>query len=498
MKNKVFLNVICILFIIISGLGICYAVFGLNPEKGVDKLNSYQQDSMKTPPERPNGEQVMGERPEMPSGERPEMPEGEKMERPQMEFGEREDMMHNDNGGRNWFRNVLIVVCVLLIIISVTVLILINVVGKFNIKIIIVSVIVDIILTSLFSLGILFVLGNGFENKIPINENNLETLETSAEDIKEGVVVTSKDINLNDYSSNITIKNSGEYDVSGSFKYSILVNSDSQVILNLNDVYIDASMTSAIANIGNAELVINLVKGSSNVLKDGGYSEYDGCIYSKASLVIQGEGTLKVYGGQQEGEGIATTDNDITINGGNIIVESNDDGLNAGGDNGGIITINDGSLLIKASGDGIDSNGKIVINGGSVYANGSALGGDAGIDADKGIELNGGTIIALGSDMLEKPSVASQKYIAVTLNETIKASELITLINEDDKVVVSFKATENFKTLIISSKDLKNGNYYLYQGGSNSGDIDNNIYSNHKYTKGSLIKVNNSDAISVK
>ena len=48
----------------------------------------------------------------------------------------------------------------------------------------------------------------------------------------------------------------------------------------------------------------------------------------------------------EEGEGIATETNDITINGGDIYIESADDGLNAGGD-GGIITINNGNVFIK-------------------------------------------------------------------------------------------------------------------------------------------------------
>ena len=62
-------------------------------------------------------------------------------------------------------------------------------------------------------------------------------------------------------------------------------------------------------------MVINLVEGTTNVLKDNGSSELDGCIYSSGKLTIEGKGSLEVYGYQEEGEGIATTDVDITING---------------------------------------------------------------------------------------------------------------------------------------------------------------------------------------
>ena len=167
-------------------------------------------------------------------------------------------------------------------------------------------------------------------------------------------------------------------------------------------------------------MVINLVEGTTNVLKDNGSSELDGCIYSSGKLTIKGNGKLEVYGNQEEGEGIATTDADITINGGEIYIVCNDDGINAGGDNGGVITINGGNITVKASGDGIDSNKSLVINGGTVYTIGSSLGGDAGIDTDKGFAINGGTVIALGSDMLQNPDATSkQKYVSFNMNAKI-------------------------------------------------------------------------------
>lgn len=118
---------------------------------------------------------------------------------------------------------------------------------------------------------------------------------------------------------------------------------------------------------------------------------------------------------------------------------------------------------------------------------GSSTGGDSGLDADLGIAINGGTVIALGSDMLEPPTSSEQKYIALTLSSTISKGELITLLNEEE-VIVSFEADENFKTIIISSDELETGTYYLYQGGKNTGTKNNQIYSNGKYTKGDLVK----------
>lgn len=55
-------------------------------------------------------------------------------------------------------------------------------------------------------------------------------------------------------------------------------------------------------------------------------------------------------------------------------------------------------------------------------------------------------------------------------------------------VVISFKAGESFRTLIISSDELNEGNYKLYTGGKNTGELVNNVYVGGKYTKGTLLQ----------
>lgn len=287
--------------------------------------------------------------------------------------------------------------------------------------------------------------------------------DTKKEDIDNGESITNKNINLSNYNSNININNGGEYTLTGKFNYSVIINTEDNVILNLDNVSINSSDTAAIANINSGDLVINLLKDTVNMLKDNGSSECDGALYSSGNLIINGFGKLNIYGNQEEGEGIATTDSDITINGGDIYIESNDDGLNAGGDNGGIITINDGNITIKASGDGIDSNKDLIINGGSIYTIGSSIGGDAGIDTDGKFEINGGSIIALGSDMLKKPDKSStQKYVSFTLKNKIEKDSKISLKDKNNNEIISFDAKDDFKTLILSNNRINSGNYYLY------------------------------------
>ena len=288
--------------------------------------------------------------------------------------------------------------------------------------------------------------------------------DTLADDVDGGNSVTEKNINLNNYNSNFTITEVGEYTLTGEFENTILVDTKDEVTLILNGVKVENQITAAIVNKGTGSLTINLADNTENTLSDGGSSEYDSCIYSNGPLTIEGNGTLNVYGNQEEGEGIATETHDITINGGTINIECKDDGINAGGD-GGTITINAGKVYIKASGDGIDSNKNLVINGGEVYTIGSSVGGDAGIDTDGGFEINGGEVIALGSDMLQSPDTTSkQKSVCFNLNNSIASGSQITIKNDSGEII-TFEAKEDFKTLIISNDKVTSGTYYLYKNG---------------------------------
>lgn len=304
---------------------------------------------------------------------------------------------------------------------------------------------------------------NEMHRGMPMEEN--KSKDTSAEDVDEGTKVSEKTINLSDYTSNVTISEAGEYVLTGSFKNSVVVNSDGDVTLILNGVTIESTNTAAIANGGTNALTIKLADNTVNNLSDGGSSEFDGCIFSYGKLTIEGNGTLNINGKQEDGEGIATKSCDLIINSGTINVVSNDDGLNAGG-SGGSITINGGTVYIKASGDGIDSNGSLTINGGTVYTIGSAQGGDAGIDTDGGYTFNGGDVIAIGSDMLEKPESSSkQKSVCFELDTVVNSGSKVEVKNTSGETVGSFEAKEAFKTLIISNSKITDETYTLYVNG---------------------------------
>ena len=322
-------------------------------------------------------------------------------------------------------------------------------------------------------------------------DNSIEENPSVDESATEPVIINTSMINLSDYSSDIKIIKGGTYTITGVLRNTLFIETDEKVVLNLNNVKITAKKTSAIANIKNNDLVIHLNEDTVNTLADGGSEDglYDGCIYSNGEIIIEGNGKLIVKGQQVDGEGIATKNAPITINSGKIDIVSIDDGINTGG-NGGTITINGGEILINAGGDGIDSNKNIVINGGIVYAIGSANGADSGVDADSGVEINGGTLIATGAAELGPLNTTSKQNSIIFAFSKLKASDkLITLIDENDNVIVSFIPYDAFSTLLISTETLKDGKYYLYQNGTNTGELENGIYNGGIYEKGNILDI---------
>lgn len=322
---------------------------------------------------------------------------------------------------------------------------------------------------------------------LPANTFHPEASATKDEvDLDLESTTSSHDINLSDHDTDLTITESGTYTISGKFSHSLIINAPNQSVeLILDNVKIASIDTAAIIGLSAKQIAITTAKGSINNLSDGGNSSYDGCIFSNAELIFDGEGILNIKGQQNEGEGIATENNNITINGSIIAIESVDDGLNAGGDDGGTITINDGTLYINADGDGIDSNKNTVINGGTIFTIGSDTGGDAGIDTDEGYAINGGTIVALGSDMLEKPlSSSKQQSLTYSLSSKIAQDTIVSII-KDNETILSFSAPKSFRTIVVSKTGINAEDAYsIYTNGSHTGALTYGIYSGGDYTKG--------------
>ena len=214
---------------------------------------------------------------------------------------------------------------------------------------------------------------------------------------------------------------------------------------------------------GLAGAQVLLAQGSKNRVAGGCTEEYDGAFYSRMSMKLDGSGSLRIEGGN---EGLCS-EMHLTIDGGDIFIESGNDGINANADGESVITINDGKLRIAVAGstgegDGIDSNGSVVINGGRVeaYACGGSM--DSGIDSDLGIQINGGTVIATGN-MLDRIEEGGQTYAVFQFAQS--QHELTwTLKDPWDSPVMECQTPNDFSNLLFSSPALAEGTYTLWSG----------------------------------
>ena len=113
-------------------------------------------------------------------------------------------------------------------------------------------------------------------------------------------------------------------------------------------------------------------------------------------------------------------------------------------------------------GDGIDINGEGYINGGTIIVNGPTDSGNGALDYDGVFELNGGTLIAVGtSGMMQTPSSSSSIYsIYYVYSSAQQANTKITIKNSSDEEIVSFTASKNYTSIILSSEKFVKGETY--------------------------------------
>ena len=243
--------------------------------------------------------------------------------------------------------------------------------------------------------------------------------------------------------------------------------------------------TSAGANLILANKSINNINGSyvAKIFKDSEEEKklykQDGAIYSYMSMNVIGDGCLNLTAAN---EGL-DTELHLTINGGDVNIFSQNDGINTNEDGVSVTTINGGNINIVAGlgaeGDGIDSNGWLVINGGTI-ASSANPGADAGLDSDLGSYINGGIVVALGSTMDWPESNSNQAAMNLRFSEMQSGEEPIVIKDKDGKIVFAYcptKSDRGYRGAVISVPEfLVNEEYSVYIGGNLSGEEKNNLY----------------------
>ena len=257
---------------------------------------------------------------------------------------------------------------------------------------------------------------------------------------------------------------------------------------------VDTAKSTVDTTAAGANLVLegeNIVTGShvAKIFKDQDEEKklwkQDGAIYSYMSMNVFGPGKLDLTA---DNEGL-DTELHLTINGGEIAIRSDNDGINTNEDGVSVTTINGGSIHIiaglGAEGDGIDSNGYLVINGGTVVSAANP-GADAGLDSDLGSFINGGTVIALGSTMDWTESDSEQVTMNLQFAGSQSSDAAVVVSREDGTVIFGYDPSadevlaENsrvYSGAVISSANFHVGeNYHVYVDGEVAGEDAGGVY----------------------
>ena len=249
------------------------------------------------------------------------------------------------------------------------------------------------------------------------------------------------------------------------------------------------------ANVVLADGSVNRVTGShvARIYKDNGNQKklhkYDAAFYSRMSMNVDGQaagtGVLNITA---DNEGL-DSELHLTINGGKINIQSQDDGINTNEDNVSVTTINGGAVHIVAGlgseGDGIDSNGYLVINGGVVIAIAKPQ-SDSGLDSDCGSYVNGGYVIATGSTMDWAESDSEQVTMNLQFASSQNADDAIIVTDLEGKVIFAYDPDKDettgsynrgYQGAVVSCPQFQVGEtYYVYIGGDVQGTETDGLY----------------------
>lgn len=195
----------------------------------------------------------------------------------------------------------------------------------------------------------------------------------------------------------------------------------------------------------------------------------------------------------------------INIYSGSVYINSDDDGINAGGgaDSSGfggfrgdagspyssttsesILNIYGGSITVNAEGDGLDSNGPVTISGGYTIVYGP-LGRDNGaLDYDGKASITGGTVIALDNGgMSMNFSEASQGSVLLTVQSQTAGTEL-SITDSSGNEIISCTPEKNYSAVTVSSPLLKLNESYTVTAGSFTTEI---TLSNYLYGESGMM-----------
>lgn len=295
--------------------------------------------------------------------------------------------------------------------------------------------------------------------------------------------------------SNLTINGTGTLSIVGNYQDGIKCNDTLKVMSG--NIVIHAKDDGMRANDCMVLLAaqLQITAGNDAIYSEGDMvmhetictiSCYDDAIHAEQTVVLEPE-TLSILQCQEGVEGKY-----VIIYDGDILIEANDDGINAVGDGSGemfmpgngkteitkensYLVIYGGTILVESSGDGLDSNGAAVIYGGNVTVYGPENNGNASLDTAYGLIVDGGALLAAGSSgMAELPkSNSTQNIMVYYLPDTYSAGSSITLLDASGNMLVEGSSSKKFNWVCISTAEIDIGEIYtLYINGQSTATLE--------------------------
>lgn len=229
---------------------------------------------------------------------------------------------------------------------------------------------------------------------------------------------------------------------------------------------------------GDTDRISSSYYSSPKGIKAGTKTENGNNTTYSGDLQITG-GTVNVTTTGNNGEGIESK-NTLTISGGTVTVNSQDDGINSARAmylKGGTITV------VAKNNDAIDANANMYISGGTIIACG-AQGAECGLDAAEGYHLyiTGGNVLAIAANNNSVTSTSGSQCV-VSASGSVSANNTVS-VKSGSTTLVSFTVPSGYtssssggfgpgggnsrKSVLISCAGMTSGSTYTVTLGSTS------------------------------
>lgn len=224
----------------------------------------------------------------------------------------------------------------------------------------------------------------------------------------------------------------------------------------INIINSEEGIEGAIVEIAGGEINVNSNDDGINASDGSGSSEFGGFDKPFQFKEMPPEGFKENSGGNHKKQGFENgitgigTENDSSID----LTQSV------------YVLISGGEINVNAQGDGIDSNGSFYVTGGNLYVSGPENAGNGALDYNSKAVITGGSFIAVGSDgMAMNFTGSTQGSVLISLSENHSQGEEIIVKDEDSNVILRYTPQSKYKSILLSSEDLKEGSTYTITAG---------------------------------